>query len=604
MLFFFRSISRGKKEEKNQTREFFAFYTPMKFDDLSTEILLEVFQCLDYLDLFRAFYDLNSRFNRLILTRYQAYQLNFQSVTRNEVHLICQRHLPVIVSHVISLKLVDSDQTPDLLEVFLIYNITFDRFYYLQSLSLDGIHSVTLLHQMLSQCQDLSYLTHVSLLQCHFQEQDDVSHLFVHVWKLPYLTHCRIESRFPYEVKFSDQMIIFISLKYLSMGNFCLHSDDLSHLFHCTPSLQSFHGVIQSHSDRVQWRASFPSIVSMKLSLRKICHSIHSFLSKLPNLTRLILKIKDSYLNGYDWKQIIQNNCSKLTIFRLKMDFRFTRWTNAEEQLDILINSFRSSFWIEEHPWFVRCDWISTNLSNFGTLYTLPYAFKEFLVTNTTWSKSTGSIDDEYDHVRTLTVINLRTNLSNNSPKCSYDFRNIQHLQLHLPLKDGCWSMIHSFNQLRSLDVVLMEKVSYRSLQILLDHSPYLTSLCLGNYNHLHIIHQLTSISINRLDFLTKNRYKRYFDHHQCDTLSDSSLGRQCRFLLIPLEHRMNIVQLIENMSHLQVLTCQCKDDDSSTNDDLILWLRNHLPATCSIRRDRLQTSTIRLWIDRQAICQ
>ena len=569
----------------------------MKFEDLSTEILLEVFQWLDYLDLFHAFSDLNARFNDLILIHYPTYHLDLcRLVKPKELHLICQEHLPRIVRQVISLKLSNADQTPHSLEFFVSYDLSFDQFYRLQSLSLDSIHSLSLLNEIFAQCQDLPYLTHVALRRCHFQERDHFAQLIVHLWRLSKLSHCRIEHRLPYELNFSNDTTISSSLEYLFLENFQFNSQELANLFYCTPSLRSFHGTIESHSDCLHWRLSYPSsIAAIQLSFRKSSYALTSnLLSKLPNLTRLTLKSREIFLNGYDWKNLIQNTCPKLKIFRLKMNFQFSRSIHAEEQLETLINSFQSSFWIEEHQWFVHCHWICTSLNNFGTLYTLPYAFNEFLLTNQTWLKSTGSIDNKYDHVRTLTMINLRTNLADESRELPYDFRNIEHLQIHLPLKDSFWSLIHSFHRLKSLDVILVKGISFRPLQLLLDRSPYLTSFCLGNYDRLEIISQLTSTSIDRLDFLTKNRYKRYVDRQQCNALIRSSLGRQCRHLLISIEHRTNILHLLENMSDLRSLTCQCQDDDPT----IVLWLRQRLPPTYSVCRERLQPSTIRLWID------
>ena len=101
----------------------------MKFEDLSIEILLDVFQWLDYLDLFRAFAHLNIRLNRVILIHYQTYHLDLQSVRKNELHLICQQHLPRIARQVISLKLSNADQTPHSLELFLSYDLTFDQYH-------------------------------------------------------------------------------------------------------------------------------------------------------------------------------------------------------------------------------------------------------------------------------------------------------------------------------------------------------------------------------------------------------------------------------------------------------------------------------------------
>jgi hypothetical protein len=49
---------------------------------LANEILLELFEFLDAVELFRAFYDLNNRFNTLLLTHFRAYRINFHSVLK------------------------------------------------------------------------------------------------------------------------------------------------------------------------------------------------------------------------------------------------------------------------------------------------------------------------------------------------------------------------------------------------------------------------------------------------------------------------------------------------------------------------------------------
>ncbi len=68
-----------------------------------------------------------------------------------------------------------------------------------------------------------------------------------------------------------------------------------------------------------------------------------------------------SYLNEYDWKKIIENYFPKL-------DLKFCHWRNMEEELDELLDSLRSAFWLEKHQWSVRCDWILSSISNFATL--------------------------------------------------------------------------------------------------------------------------------------------------------------------------------------------------------------------------------------------
>ena len=55
----------------------------------------------------------------------------------------------------------------------------------------------------------------------------------------------------------------------------------------------------------------------------------------LPNLSKLTIKIKNIYLNGYDWKKLIKNYFPKLKIFQLKMELKFLYSRNIEEESSI-----------------------------------------------------------------------------------------------------------------------------------------------------------------------------------------------------------------------------------------------------------------------------
>ncbi|CAF1104767.1 unnamed protein product [Rotaria sordida] len=113
---------------------------------------------------------------------------------------------------------------------------------------------------------------------------------------------------------------------------------------------------------------------------------------------------------------------------------------------------------------------------------------------------------------------------------------------------------------------------------------------------------EITSISVRRLDL---QDYNCDFDEEQCIKLSHSPLGIQCETLLITVKNRTNILKLVNNMSNLQALNVQCLDDNwtdendltSSIDDELVEWLRQQLPSTCTIMRDTFHVHDIRLWI-------
>jgi hypothetical protein len=90
----------------------------------------------------------------------------------------------------------------------------------------------------------------------------------------------------------------------------------------------------------------------------------------------------------------------------------------------------------------------------------------------------------------------------------------------------------------------------------------------------------------------------------ECISLIQSFLGNQCEVLLINIENRSIVLDLIENMSNLRALTIQCQDDqwgDSNESllneDELIQWLKFRIPSNSLIIRDEREMSVIRLWI-------
>ncbi|CAF1469266.1 unnamed protein product [Rotaria sp. Silwood1] len=59
----------------------------------------------------------------------------------------------------------------------------------------------------------------------------------------------------------------------------------------------------------------------------------------------------------------------------------------VDEQVYELLNTYRTPFWLNKYGWFVRCDW-NPGIGNFY-LYTLPYAFDYFDISDSTIWKST-----------------------------------------------------------------------------------------------------------------------------------------------------------------------------------------------------------------------
>ena len=108
-----------------------------------------------------------------------------------------------------------------------------------------------------------------------------------------------------------------------------------------------------------------------------------------------------------------------------------------------------------------------------------------------------------------------------------------------------------------------------------------------------------------RLDLQSKSCCFRldYFADKDCQSLAQSSIGKQCKVLLISVKTRTTVSGLISKISNLRSLTVQCKDDKCiyresiPANDKLVQWLSEHLPEKCSIIQDEQQLSKIHFWI-------
>jgi hypothetical protein len=296
------------------------------------------------------------------------------------------------------------------------------------------------------------------------------------------------------------------------------------------------------------------------------------------------------------------------------MNLNFPDYHQINQQANELIETFRSSFWIEEHQWFVRCDWDPTNIFRNGILYTLPYAFDDCFYFDAMSSISTCPMKTDYwsyDRVRILSHGNPENDLGKELILFSARFTKIRHLKISFPFHENFSACISSLNQLRSIDVTLLHTDSaYSQLQDLLHRALHLYSLKLSHSTDLPLrFFAMTSPSIRRLDFLENSQSNiRYFDTNECLILIHSPLVLQCEVLLISIKNRLNILHLINGIPNLRSFTCRCKDDEyyawnssvftTAKEDEFIEWLRDRFPSTYSINRDEKRTNLIRFWID------
>ncbi|CAF3867230.1 unnamed protein product [Rotaria sp. Silwood1] len=586
---------------------------------LPNELLLYLFEYLTTLDLFQAFYGLNLRFNTLILIHCRKCRLDFQSITKTDFDIICKNYLPCIIDRIISLRLSDDDNTPQQIGLFLSYNFQLERFINLQTLSLSNIHSSYILDKLITECSHLLSLTHLTLTKCYISMNGNNAHqLYSKIWSLSKLKYCYIDISFAHGSCFPMPTIISTSLKHLSIINMSCYLNELIHLFQSTPYLQYLSIDSMDYANDYELSLPILSITHLKLSFDSSLDILQYLLQNMPDLCDLTLETSNIYMDGYQWEELIRRYLSKLKIFRFKMRFSALNDESKEIQSNQILDSFRTNFWLDEHQWFVRCHWYSSDEQyhfDFIDLFTLPYGFKDFLsYTGCTLAKSTCPSDNEYwsyDHVNNLCY---GSSHFTSSIMSRVRFSNIQYLSLSLPFNDQFLLVVSKLDRLTSLCISINNHKKtdnvLSQLQTLLDRAPCLYSLSLDAWPSLNQqVPLMENIcpSIRRLNFQGYARGKNwcYFNDEQCRQLSHSPLGIQCETLLIKVKNRRNILDLVNSMSHLRALNVRCEDDPwitqkntlSQTEDELIEWLQHNLPSSSMIMRDTRQIHAIRLWI-------
>ncbi|CAF1402090.1 unnamed protein product [Adineta steineri] len=587
----------------------------MNFNLLPNEILLTFFDYLKGNSLLYTFYGLNARINALLYKHYYRYYFNFSILFKPRFDLICQQHIPLIADHILAFHLSDSESNPGQINLFFSYIPSLRQFTQLRSLSLSYLRSKEILLKVAIELPHLVQLTHLKFYSCYIPDYDetDFELLTNNIWNLPNLTHCYFNIHTARQRSFILPSKISSSLKYLSTSTEKLNLNSINRLFQYTPNLKYLYGYIDCLKNGDDYiRSSFSTLTSLNIFIAEALPSeIISFLQNTPNLHRLNILIGGSYfIDGYQWEDLIRNYLPKLRTFHLSMSDLSRIRLMTEEQIDELMNSFRTSFWIDEHRWFIQCindghyirfKTVSKALHYIGTK--LPIVFKS--------TDSQDSIERLYTSIRHISDVEL----SKQPISLKICFPNIDSLSVKCPINDQYWSRIPNLHQVSLLSLDFSIDLLQSELQALLNRMPHLRTL---------IVHQDTSLPLPMLffncTFPSSIRYlylqecKHYFNEEDCILLCHSSLTSQCQQLDILVKNRQSIMILMNNMINLCTLRARFTDEETSDympsrmhnnvddesilcKDEDIQWLIEHLPSTCLISRHPFCVNHLRIWI-------
>ncbi|CAF3765429.1 unnamed protein product [Rotaria socialis] len=591
----------------------------MNLEFLPNELLFNFFDYLNIFDLFKAFYSLNSQFNSLILAHCHQCRLDFRSTNKTDFDIICKNYLPCITDQIVALRLSDNDNTPQQIGLFLSYNFRLHRFINLQTISLSNLHSSYTLNRLINEFSTLISLTDLILTNCYISiNRNSADRWYDKIWSLSKLKYCYIDINFANRSYFPVPTVISQSLKHLSIPHISCYFNEFIHLFKVTPNLQHLTINFLEYANEFKPVLSILPITHLKLSFDSSLEILQCILQNSPDLLHLTLEICNIYMDGYQWEDMIRRYLPKLKVFRFKMRFSSLNDENKEIQSNQILESFRTKFWIDEHQWFVRCHWYSSDEQyrlDFIDLFTLPYAFKDFLsYTGCTLAKSTCPTDDQYWSFDQVNNLCYGSSHFKSSIMSRIRFSHIEYLSVTLPFNDQFLLVVSTLDRLTSLCISVNNHKKpdniLSQMQMLLDRAPNLLSLSIASWSSSSLpvpLMENTSESVRQLNLQGYASGKNwcYFDDEQCHQLSQSPLGIQCETLSIKVKNRRNILYIVNNMPNLRALNVRCEDDlwKNPTDtlllvkDELTEWLQDYLPFSSIIMRDTCHPHTIRLWI-------
>lgn len=556
----------------------------MHLESLANEMLLDVFESLSVVDLLYGFYGLNSRLNRLISGHLRSFGLDFRSISQSKFNQICRQSLPKIIDDVRFLRLSNDDETPQQIDLFLQYGFSLRQFSQLQSLSLCDLCSDQFITSMMLEWSHLSNLTSLTLAGCYLgYNQIDALRLMNAIWGLSRLEYCYLNVTFAAGNNLLIPTLASRSMKSLSIWAIEYEPETFYALFRQTPFLQDVSLLLDIATDHPPVdEVVFPLVTTLRLTLSTIEEErICWFLKTMPNLHKLTIDVTcmsaDTTFNGDQWEMVIRTSLVNLKVFRLKMIMTSTPTPDEEESLVRLIDSFRTSLWFEKHQWIVQFDWNPDETANHFYFCTRPDPFVSF-------------------RLNTL----VRENPSNFL--LNFSSARLVRLAVQLHDSDGFFDVLPTFPQLSTLEVsfTFYNDSAGRQLQQLFDRMPRLKSLSVVASLISPLLSSLVTTSTVRQ--LNLKNCDEFLDRELCRALARSLFGVQCEVLYISVKSRRSLGDLLKHMIHLRALNIQCKDDPwiwqpPSGNDELLDWLKEHLPPTASISRDTAFPRDIRIWL-------
>ncbi|CAF1152145.1 unnamed protein product [Adineta steineri] len=339
-----------------------------QFEDLSNELIYEIFDYIDYCLIYEIFVKLNLRLHSLFYESNLSLKINFPLTSKSIFQYRCKYIINSNIKRIISLNICKY-----FLEFFSI-----NLFSSLKSLTVNQIQSdkiSTLLSNLIC-LPNFSFLSIYS--SNYFQDENSI---YLSIFRLTKLKFCKLTfpsggERVPLPIAIDS----YHKLERLIINGHC-RLEQLNSILSYLPVLQHLSCQYLYGTGRECKEIQIPkNLTSIHLTIYRILfEEMKLFLSKI-SLRLKILRIKtfdnDDYFHAEQWEDLIVCHMPFLCIFDLQYSVSIDKDTRQ-----LLIDRFSSKFWIEKQWFFDYYYYYKDEYSYYLNFFSIvPYRYDEYVL--------------------------------------------------------------------------------------------------------------------------------------------------------------------------------------------------------------------------------
>ncbi|CAF1053538.1 unnamed protein product [Adineta ricciae] len=497
----------------------------------------------------------------LISNSFNHYHIDFSALSKRNFDIICRLIYP---ENVVSIILSDEDTTPGQIDLFLT-RFRIHYFPHLRSLTFRSI-DWTDLHGILTDIFPCSLIS----FSIHSQGKQSKSTLCLLSQRL---NQSNLQSfslnTYAHQIEGIFKNITESSLTHLTVGTITFNEYQII-LRYC-PQLRTLRidDCWISDTDRCFPTKSYRQLTSLTLQdTNRSIEQLEHFLSLSPSIIELkiinSLSTPNSLIDGSKWKMLIKAKLLSLRLFHFVFYQVHLRIYQCDADVEVLIQPFRSSFWLEDKQWFVKCQSIKS--LHKVKLFTVPFPSTSYeyncdpdpILLSTTPRKFNHSTIMKHVRCLSINLSEIKTKL--NLRKEDFFFANVTELKLSIR---GEWptDSTHFISML--INVSQLQDLSFQS-----DFNQKTAANVVDSLTKfIQRISHLRSLSVLPLDI--NGQY-----HVDMANLS-SIVPLSVEHLTLKIEKLEHMILLIKNLDHLSSVSFNYPHDRKIITDEMIEWLSN-----------------------------